>query len=106
MDHASFPKLPNSKPDLKALKEMATKHVGDEGELFLDFGSTKKASKGELFENAVIHRCCAFWMLGVLTDHNMRGFSNAAFCTRISSASSCSAPVRMRDRRRTARSFV
>ena len=38
LDHASFPKLPNSKPDLKALKEMATKHVGDEGELFLDFG--------------------------------------------------------------------
>ena len=38
LDHASFPKLPNGKPDLKALKEMATKHVGDEGELFLDFG--------------------------------------------------------------------
>ena len=27
----------------------------------------KKFSKGELFENAVIHRCYAFWMLGFLT---------------------------------------
>ena len=41
----------------------------------------KKASEGELFENAVIHRCYAFWMLGVPTDHDMRYFSNATFWT-------------------------
>ena len=35
-------------------------------------GRMKRASKGELFENVVIHRCCAFWMLGVFTDHYMR----------------------------------
>ena len=48
--------------------DKATKQVGGEGELFLDsLDQMKKASKGELFENAVTHRCYAFWMLGVLT---------------------------------------
>ena len=41
LDHASFPKLPNIKPDLKVPEEMANKHVDDEGERFV---------------NAVIHR--------------------------------------------------
>ena len=44
LDHASFPKLPIGNPNLKALEEMANKHVDEEG---------------ELFENAVIHRCRA-----------------------------------------------
>ena len=67
---------------LKQLKERATKHADDEGEMFLDsLGQMKKASKGELFENAVTHRCYAFWMLGVFTDHYMRCYSDAAFCT-------------------------
>jgi len=82
LDQASFPKLPNGKPDLKALQVKATKHVGEEGEMFLDsLGQMKKASKGELFENAVIHRCYSFWMLGVLMDHYMRCYSDASFCT-------------------------
>ena len=38
----------------------------------------KKVSKGELFVNAVIHRCYAFWMLGDLTDHYMRCYSSDA----------------------------
>ena len=29
-------------------------------------GQMKKFSKGELFENAVIHRCYALWLLGAL----------------------------------------
>ena len=73
LSQAEFPKLPNGKPDLKALTDKATQHVGQEGEMFLDsLGQMKRASKGELFENAVIHRCYAFWMLGVFTDHYMR----------------------------------
>ena len=67
LDQASFPKLPNGKPDLK------------EGELFLDsLGQMKKASKGELFENAVIHRCYAFWMLGGLARIRTAGLSERA----------------------------
>ena len=42
LDHASFSNLPNIKPDLKVLEELADKHVGN---------------KGELSENAVILRC-------------------------------------------------
>ena len=56
--------------------------VGGEVELFLvSLDQMKKASKGELFENAVTHRGYAFWMLGVLTDHDMRCYSNAVIWT-------------------------
>ncbi len=43
-------------------------------------GQMETASKGEWFENAALHRCYAFCMLGVLTDHYMRCYSDAAFC--------------------------
>ena len=77
MSKAEFRKLPNGKPNLKALTDKATQHVGQEGDMFLEsLGQMKRASKGELFENAVIHRCYAFWMLGVLTDHYMRCYSD------------------------------
>ena len=62
LDHASFPKLPNGKPDLKALRRWRPSVKASSS---WTLGQTKKASKGELFENAVIHRCYAFWMLGV-----------------------------------------
>ena len=32
-------------------------------------GQMKSMSRAAILENAVIHRCYAFWMLGVLTDH-------------------------------------
>ncbi|CAE7030861.1 unnamed protein product [Symbiodinium sp. CCMP2592] len=52
---------------------MATDHVVEEGEVVMDsLGQMKKLSKWAIFENQVIHRCYAWWMIGVLTDHYMR----------------------------------
>uniref|UniRef100_A0A7S4VJA2 AMP-dependent synthetase/ligase domain-containing protein n=1 Tax=Alexandrium monilatum TaxID=311494 RepID=A0A7S4VJA2_9DINO len=87
--HPELPKLPNGKPNLSELKQQATQRVGDEGEVVMDsLGQMKKLSKWAVFENAVIHRCYAYWMIGVLTDHYMHcaaeaDSSNAfyAFCT-------------------------
>jgi len=83
-----LPLLPNGKPNLGALKEMANQHAAEEGEVVMDsLGQMKKLSKWAVFENEVIHRCYAFWMLGVLTDHYMRcaldslGDHYAPFCT-------------------------
>jgi len=84
-----MPKLPNGKNDLKELVKVATAYVADAGEVAMDsLGQMKKLSKWAMFENHVIHRCYAFWMLGVLTDHYMRcaidsnsDGSFAAFCT-------------------------
>ncbi|CAE7602347.1 tycA [Symbiodinium sp. CCMP2456] len=68
-----LPKLPNGKSNLKQLAEMATDHVVEEGEVVMDsLGQMKKLSKWAIFENQVIHRCYAWWMIGVLTDHYMR----------------------------------
>lgn len=68
-----LPKLPNGKPNLSALKDLATEHVSEEGETVMDsLGQMKKLSKWAIFENAVIHRCYAFWMIGVMSDHYMR----------------------------------
>lgn len=68
-----LPKLPNGKPNLKELVERATEHSAEEGEVVMDsLGQMKKLSKWALFENAVIHRCYAYWMIGVLTDHYAR----------------------------------
>ncbi|CAK9061774.1 Tyrocidine synthase 2 (Tyrocidine synthase II) [Includes: ATP-dependent proline adenylase (ProA) (Proline activase) [Durusdinium trenchii] len=68
-----LPKLPNGKSNLKELAEMATNHVVEEGEVVMDsLGQMKKLSKWAIFENQVIHRCYAWWMIGVLTDHYMR----------------------------------
>jgi len=83
-----LPTLPNGKPNLGALKELASQHAAEEGEVVMDsLGQMKKLSKWAVFENEVIHRCYAFWMLGVLTDHYMRcaidslGAQYAPFCT-------------------------
>lgn len=68
-----LPRLPNGKTNLKELAQMATDHVLEEGEVVMDsLGQMKKLSKWALFENSVIHRCYAYWMIGVLTDHYMR----------------------------------
>jgi len=68
-----LPKLPNGKSNLKEMAEMATNHVVEEGEVVMDsLGQMKKLSKWAIFENQVIHRCYAWWMIGVLTDHYMR----------------------------------
>jgi len=68
-----LPHLPNGKPNLKELTDLATQHAAEEGEVVMDsLGQMKKLSKWAIFENAVIHRCYAFWMIGVLTDHYMR----------------------------------
>jgi len=89
-----LPKLPNGKPNLSELKKLATAHAAEEAEVVMDsLGQMKKLSKWAIFENAVIHRCYAFWMVGVLTDHWMRcaidslddGF--APFCTVLSRSS-------------------
>jgi len=87
-----LPKLPNGKNDLGKLKEMSNLHVADAGEMVMDsLGQMKKLSKWAILENAVIHRCYAFWMIGVLTDHYMRcaidaysDGSYAPFCTILS----------------------
>jgi hypothetical protein len=65
-----LPHLPNGKPNLKELEDMATELAGQEGDLVMDsLGHMKKLSKWALFETAVTHRCYAFWMIGVLCDH-------------------------------------
>jgi len=87
-----LPKLPNGKNDLSKLKVLATSHAADAGEMVMDsLGQMRKLSKWAVFENAVIHRCYAFWMIGVLTDHYMRcaidsyaDGNYAPFCTILS----------------------
>lgn len=70
---SGLPKLPNGKTNLKELADIATQHVVEEGEEVMDsLGQMKKVSKAAIFENQVIHRCYAWWMVGVLTDHYMR----------------------------------
>nr|AYF56485.1 nonribosomal peptide synthetase 8131 [Ostreopsis cf. ovata] len=86
---SELPRLPNGKPNLKALKEQATQRVNEEGQVVMDsLGQMKKLSKWALFENAVIHRCYSYWMIGVLLDHYMRCAADTdasgafyAFCT-------------------------
>jgi amino acid adenylation domain-containing protein len=66
----AMPKLPNGKNNLSELKIVASQHVVEEGEVVMDsLGQMKKLSKWAILENQVIHRCYAFWMIGVLTDH-------------------------------------
>ena len=62
--------LPNGKVNYKALKAMADKEASQAQETVMDsLGQMKSMSRAAILENAVIHRCYAFWMLGVLTDH-------------------------------------
>jgi hypothetical protein len=68
-----FPHLPNGKVNLADLKQQAVRHVNQEGEVVMDsLGQMKKLSKDAVYENAVIHRCYAYWMIGVLFDHYFR----------------------------------
>ena len=67
-----FPHLPNGKADISQLKVLATELVGSGDELVMDsLGRMRMLSKLSLLENAVVNRCYAFWMVGVLADHNM-----------------------------------
>jgi len=68
-----LPKLPNGKPNLSQLKELASQHASEVGEMVMDsLGQMKQLSRWAIFENAVIHRCYAYWMIGVLMDHYFR----------------------------------
>mmetsp|Transcript_140089 Transcript_140089/g.254740 ORF Transcript_140089/g.254740 Transcript_140089/m.254740 type:complete len:1172 (-) Transcript_140089:20-3535(-) len=68
-----LPHLPNGKPNLSELTQLATQHASEEGEVVMDsLGQMKKLSKWAIFENQVIHRCYAYWMIGVLMDHYLR----------------------------------
>jgi len=68
-----MPHLPNGKLNLVVLAAEATLHVAEEGEVVMDsLGQMKKLSKWAMYENAIIHRCYAYWMLGVLFDHYFR----------------------------------
>jgi amino acid adenylation domain-containing protein len=89
-----LPHLPNGKPNLAELKDKATEHAAEEGDMVVDsLGQMKKLSKWAIFENSVIHRCYAYWMIGVLTDHFGRcaldtysdGGSYIPFCTVLAS---------------------
>jgi len=65
-----IPALNSGKPDMAALREMAAKHAEEEGQVVMDsLGQMKKLSAWAILENQVIHRCYAFWMLGVVIDH-------------------------------------
>jgi hypothetical protein len=69
----ALPQLPNGKTNLTALRELATEIVKEEGEEVMDsLGQMKKLSKWAIWENQVIHRCYAYWMVGVLFDHYFR----------------------------------
>lgn len=84
-----LPKLPNGKFNLRELAERAAEHAEEEGEVIIDsLGQMKRLSTWALFENAVIHRCYAYWMIGVLTDHYSRCLTDSdadgeyyRFCT-------------------------
>lgn len=88
-----FPHLPNGKADISQLKVLATELVGSGDELVMDsLGRMRMLSKLSLLENAVVNRCYAFWMVGVLADHICRCAMDSdshggllPFCTALSS---------------------
>jgi len=94
---AGLPVLPNGKVNYKALKAMADKEASQAQETVMDsLGQMKSMSRAAILENAVIHRCYAFWMLGVLTDHyawcamstdpkDPTGMRSLPFCTALAS---------------------
>ncbi|CAE7210412.1 tycC [Symbiodinium sp. CCMP2592] len=94
---AGLPVLPNGKVNYKSLKEMADKEASQAQETVMDsLGQMKSMSRAAILENAVIHRCYAFWMLGVLTDHyawcamstdpkDPTGMRSLPFCTALAS---------------------
>jgi len=65
-----LPILPNGKINFASLKLTAEEHVQDAVETVRDsLGQMRSMSKWAVLENEVIHRCYAFWMIGVLLDH-------------------------------------
>lgn len=65
-----LPLLANGKINLQDLRVRADQLVSDQGEMVMDsLGQMKQMSQWAIFENAVIHRCYAYWMIGVLFDH-------------------------------------
>jgi hypothetical protein len=77
-----LPLMPNGKVNLRALVEEATSNVEREGlagEQVLDsLGRMRNMSKAQITETQVIHRCYAYWMIGVMSDHwNLCGMGGA-----------------------------
>eukprot|EP00929_Paragymnodinium_shiwhaense_P042350 TRINITY_DN2192_c2_g1_i1.p1 TRINITY_DN2192_c2_g1~~TRINITY_DN2192_c2_g1_i1.p1 ORF type:complete len:1124 (+),score=197.03 TRINITY_DN2192_c2_g1_i1:103-3474(+) len=72
-DREELPHLPNGKVDVKALSAEASneiKAIEGKGQVVMDsLGRMRNLSKAALTENAVIHRCYAYWMVGVMCDH-------------------------------------
>ena len=65
--HCTSTDVSKPKAGFEALQAKAMQQAHEKAEPLPDaLGQMKKFSKGELFENAVIHRCYAFWMLGAL----------------------------------------
>jgi len=66
-----LPTLANGKVDYSSLQKMANEIVELLGAETVEdsLGRMKSLSKDALLETAVIHRCYAYWMLGVLVDH-------------------------------------
>lgn len=80
-----LPQLPNGKPDLAAIRVLATQHVEAQGADIMDsLGEMKALSRQERKELAVIHRCYTFWMLGVVLDHVNACGIPASFCEALS----------------------
>eukprot|EP00928_Gymnodinium_smaydae_P078221 TRINITY_DN6198_c0_g1_i1.p1 TRINITY_DN6198_c0_g1~~TRINITY_DN6198_c0_g1_i1.p1 ORF type:complete len:1143 (+),score=238.75 TRINITY_DN6198_c0_g1_i1:317-3430(+) len=71
----SLPLLPNGKVDLRSLEEEAGSLVesasaGAGGALVMDsLGRMRNMSRAAILETKVIHRCYAYWMIGVMCDH-------------------------------------
>lgn len=93
-----LPSLPNGKINFAELKAMAEEHVLEASQTVLDsLGQMRSMSKWAILENAVIHRCYAFWMVGVLLDHyalcamttdpnDKSQMESLAFCTTLASS--------------------
>eukprot|EP00931_Biecheleriopsis_adriatica_P036942 TRINITY_DN2120_c0_g3_i1.p1 TRINITY_DN2120_c0_g3~~TRINITY_DN2120_c0_g3_i1.p1 ORF type:complete len:1142 (+),score=165.38 TRINITY_DN2120_c0_g3_i1:59-3484(+) len=65
-----LPLLPNDKINYQKLKELADTHNMESQETVIDsLGQMRSMSRWVITENEIIHRCYAFWMLGVLMDH-------------------------------------
>jgi len=86
-----LPSLANGKVDYLSLRKMADETVELLGAETVEdsLGRMKSLSKDALLETAVIHRCYAYWMLGVLLDHFAECGTTAApgLCAALASAS-------------------
>eukprot|EP00746_Dinoflagellata_sp_MGD_P002200 gnl/MRDRNA2_/MRDRNA2_104257_c0_seq1.p1 gnl/MRDRNA2_/MRDRNA2_104257_c0~~gnl/MRDRNA2_/MRDRNA2_104257_c0_seq1.p1 ORF type:complete len:1108 (-),score=158.55 gnl/MRDRNA2_/MRDRNA2_104257_c0_seq1:24-3302(-) len=84
-----FPLLPNGKPDKVMLKKVAAQMVSQTDAVVLDsLGQMRQMSHKAILETQVIHRCYAFWMIGVILDHwYMCGVPGFPLCGALSSVS-------------------